>query len=71
MEFKTLSYLDDEGKLSSEYKHTIPDAEIIKGYTTMLVTRLVEDRMITIQRQGVISFAMSSYGEEACAVGSA
>lgn len=55
MEIKTLTYLDNEGKLSSECKHTIPDADLIKGYETMFVTRLVDDRMITIQRQGIIS----------------
>lgn len=37
----------------------------------MLQTRLVEQRMITLQRQGIISFALSSSGEEACAVASA
>jgi 2-oxoisovalerate dehydrogenase E1 component alpha subunit len=71
MEFTALSYLDDDGKLSSSCKHSIPDADLVKGYVTMLTTRLVDERMITIQRQGVISFAMSSYGEEACAVASA
>lgn len=71
MEIKTLSYLDEEGKLPSEYKHHISGADLVRGYKTMLVTRLVDDRMITIQRQGIISFAMSSLGEEACSVGSA
>lgn len=34
-------------------------------------TRLVDERMITLQRQGLISFALSSLGEEVCAVASA
>lgn len=71
MEIATLTYLNEEGKLSSECKHIISDADLIKGYTTMVVTRLVDDRMITIQRQGLISFAMSSLGEEASAAASA
>lgn len=37
----------------------------------MIQTRLVDERMIILQRQGTITFAMSSLGEEACAVGSA
>lgn len=37
----------------------------------MIQTRIVDERMITLQRQGIITFAMSSHGEEACAVGSA
>lgn len=37
----------------------------------MCLTRQIDDRMITLQRQGTISFAMSSKGEECCAVASA
>ncbi len=37
----------------------------------MTTTRLVDDRMITLQRQGIITFAMSALGEEACSVASA
>jgi 2-oxoisovalerate dehydrogenase E1 component alpha subunit len=71
MEIKTLAYLDEEGRLSSACHYAIPDADLIRGYKTMMVTRLVDDRMITIQRQGTISFAMSALGEEACSVASA
>lgn len=71
VEIKTLSYLDEEGKLSSDCEHKISDEDLIKGYTTMMLTRLVDERMITLQRQGIISFALSSLGEEACAVASA
>ena len=71
MEITTLTFLDEEGHLSSEYKGQISDGDLIKGYEAMVITRLVDDKMITIQRQGLISFALSSLGEEACAVGSA
>lgn len=71
MQIPTLTYLDNEGNLPKDYEKKISDKDLIKGYKTMIITRLVDDRMITIQRQGVISFAMSSLGEEACAVGSA
>lgn len=71
MKIETISYLDETGKLSSKYQPVISDAELIKGYQMMVVTRLVDERMITIQRQGLISFSLSSLGEEACAVASA
>lgn len=71
MEFKMQSFLNEEGKLSKECITVISDADLVKGYRTMLITRLVDERMITLQRQGIISFAMSSLGEEACAVASA
>lgn len=71
MNIETLAYLDVEGRLTPEFAPQITDSDLIKGYKTMLLTRLVDERMITIQRQGIISFAMSSLGEEACAVASA
>lgn len=71
MTFETVSYLDENGHLSSACQHKIPNEELVKGYQTMVLTRLVDDRMITLQRQGVITFALSSYGEEACSVASA
>lgn len=67
---ETLSYLDDEGVLKSGAP-VIPDDVVVKAYEIMLQTRMVDDRMVTLQRQGTISFAMLSLGEEACAVGSA
>lgn len=70
-EFNTLTYLDEQGTLSDSFKLAVPDEVVVKGYETMLVTRLVDERMTTLQRQGIITFAMTSLGEEACAVASA
>lgn len=66
-----VSYLDETGKLAPECRRAPDDALLVKGYKIMLQTRLVEERMITLQRQGLISFALTSFGEEACAVASA
>lgn len=44
---------------------------LLRGYRVMVQTRHVDERMMTLQRQGIITFAMSSLGEEACAVASA
>jgi len=66
-----ISYLDEKGRLAEGYKPAISDEDLLKAYKTMLKTRMVDDRMVTLQRQGVITFAMSSLGEEACAVASA
>lgn len=71
LSFPIVSYLDETGKLSPEYKHGLDAEHLVKGYKTMLLTRLLDERMITLQRQGTISFAMSSLGEEACSVASA
>lgn len=71
MQISTISYLNEKGILSKECKHQIAGDVLIRGYETMVQTRSVDDRMITLQRQGSISFALSSLGEEACAVASA
>ncbi len=69
--FSTLSYLNENGELSPACKHYIDEKILIQGYQTMSLTRLVDEKMITLQRQGTISFALSSLGEEACSVASA
>lgn len=69
--FETLTFLSPEGVLSPQCPIKISDDILVKGYKTMVVTRHIDERMITLQRQGSISFAMSSLGEEACAVASA
>lgn len=68
---ETISYLDLEGQLHPDCQCKITNDNLVKGYKIMMLTRLVDDRMITLQRQGIISFAISSLGEEACVVASA
>jgi 2-oxoisovalerate dehydrogenase E1 component alpha subunit len=68
---KPISYLSPEGVLAPDCPVDISKDILIKGYKTMVLTRHVEERMITLQRQSVITFAMCSLGEEACAVASA
>lgn len=69
--FETISFLDPQGILNPSCTHVIDDEKLVHIYHTMLKTRLLDERMITLQRQGTISFALSSLGEEACAVASA
>lgn len=71
MSFPTVQYLNEEGVLASDCPQMIPEEILIKGYKIMLLTRYVDERMITLQRQGTITFALSSLGEECCAVASA
>ncbi|MBS4167939.1 thiamine pyrophosphate-dependent enzyme [Parachlamydia sp. AcF125] len=71
MQISTISYLNENGVLSRECQHSIPEEVLVRGYETMLLTRSIDERMITLQRQGSVSFALSSSGEEACAVASA
>jgi pyruvate dehydrogenase E1 component alpha subunit len=71
MGIPTFAYLDEQGNLSPTCHIAIESDTLLKGYKAMLVTRMVDERMIILQRQGIISFALSSAGEEACSVASA
>lgn len=71
MTITTITYLNTQGELPADYKPQISLKYLLKGYKAMLLTRHIDERMITLQRQGLITFAMSSLGEEACSVASA
>jgi 2-oxoisovalerate dehydrogenase E1 component alpha subunit len=69
IKINTISYLDEHGNLKENCHSSISDEILVKGLKVMLFTRLIDEKMITLQRQGTITFAMSSLGEECCAVG--
>lgn len=71
MTIEMIQYLDEYGILVETAPHSIADATLIKIYQTMLTTRHLDERVITLQRQGAISFALSSLGEEGSVVSSA
>lgn len=66
-----IAFLDCEGNLSPDCLKPPSEAILLKGYKTMLLTRHFDERMLTLQRQGVISFSLTAFGEEACSVASA
>lgn len=71
MDFPTLHFLEIDGSLLAKPEYCPSNLELVEMYTTMWKARLVDERMVTLQRQGAISFALSSLGEEACSVASA
>lgn len=66
-----IHFLENNGTLLEKPAFCPTDAELVKMYWEMWKARLVDERMVTLQRQGSISFALSSLGEEACSVASA
>jgi pyruvate dehydrogenase E1 component alpha subunit/2-oxoisovalerate dehydrogenase E1 component alpha subunit len=50
---------------------TLDKADLIRLYTEMLRLRLLDQRMLTLQRQGRIGFYGTATGEEAAVIGSA
>lgn len=58
--------LDDEGKVLSGVKvPEIPEEDLLRLFDVMLMVRIVDDRMMRLQRQGRLGFYMKSIGEEA------
>jgi pyruvate dehydrogenase E1 component alpha subunit len=67
-----VSILADDGTVKPGTRAPeIPDEVALKLYRGMLQVRLVDDRMMKLQRQGRLGFAMSSLGEEATHFGAA
>ena len=63
--------LDDEGFAHGPWDPQLSPQRLIEGLRALLLTRLYDDRMYRVQRQGKTSFYMKSLGEEAVAVGAA
>jgi len=61
--------LDEEHRAVGPWDPHLDAAELQVALRHMLLTRLFDDRMQKIQRQGRISFYIKSTGEEAVAVG--
>jgi 2-oxoisovalerate dehydrogenase E1 component alpha subunit len=61
----------DDGSLDPAFDPRLSEAEVSGLYRAMLRTRLLDDRLTTLQRQGRIGFHIGSLGEEAAILGSA
>jgi len=58
--------LDDEGKVLPGAKvPQVADETLLKIFDTMMLVRIMDDRMMRLQRQGRLGFYMKSIGEEA------
>ena len=60
--------LDDDGRAQGPWNPHLEPEELQVALRHMLLTRLFDDRMQRMQRQGRISFYMKSTGEEAVSV---
>lgn len=72
LQIPMLQILKEDGTLHKGAK--VPDIDkdlALKMFDTMQFIRILDERMIAAQRQGRISFYLSSLGEEAASIGSA
>src|SRR5262249_4870731 len=65
-----VTFLEEEGALVAGRSPPMPDAKAAELYRHMLRSRLFDDRMLKLQRQGRIGTFAPSFGQEACQVGS-
>lgn len=61
----------DDGTVDPAHDPGISDAELVSLYTAMVRVRILDDRLVSLQRQGRIGFHIGSIGEEAAILGSA
>jgi len=58
--------VDEEGRVvSGATVPDIPDEDLARLYESMMLVRIVDERMMRLQRQGRLGFYMKSLGEEA------
>ncbi len=72
MNLEVIKVLDDDGRVVRPDRDPgLPEATLRKMYETILLSRLLDERLLRLQRQGRIGFYLTSTGEEAVAVGAA
>ena len=71
-EFPLYRLVDEDGSLVGDASEAaLPDEAILRLYRWMVLERSLDERMITLQRQGRIGFYIGSIGEEATVFGTA
>jgi 2-oxoisovalerate dehydrogenase E1 component alpha subunit len=70
-EFPLHRIVAEDGTVASEAATLLPDAVVSRLYRWMVLNRALDERMISLQRQGRIGFYIGSIGEEASVIGSA
>jgi pyruvate dehydrogenase E1 component alpha subunit len=66
----TLRFLSEDGTLAASAP-AIPDADLVRMFRHMLGMRVLDQRMLSLQRQGRIGFYGTATGQEAAVTGSA
>jgi 2-oxoisovalerate dehydrogenase E1 component alpha subunit len=63
--------LREDGTLDPVHDPKLDDALVQRLYEHMVLVRILDDRLVTLQRQGRIGFHIGSLGEEAAILGAA
>lgn len=71
MSEKRRSILNEDGSCAEEFRNLVPDDDLLAIIRTILLNRVMDRRLMMLQRQGRLSFYMTSAGEEVVTVGTA
>ena len=63
--------LNEDGSLVPEYDPRLSEQQVVELYRHLSRTRILDERLLTLQRQGRIGFHVGSLGEEATIIGAA
>ena len=70
-EFPLVTVLRDDGSVDASLMPKVSEEEVKHLYRLMVLNRILDERLTTLQRQGRIGFHIGSVGEEASIIGSA
>ncbi len=72
VKLEVIRVIDDDGKVvHPEREPALTGDELRRLFRTMLLVRLLDERMLLLQRQGRMGFYLTSLGEEATHIGAA
>ena len=72
MKLEVIRVIDDDGKVvHPEREPALTGDDLRRLFRTMLLVRLLDERMLLLQRQGRMGFYLTSLGEEATHIGAA
>ena len=71
MTSKALMIIEKDGRAAKDKDPNLSPEVLRKLYTTMVTTRIMDERALALQRQGRIGFYLMSTGQEASHIGSA
>nr|WP_321441597.1 thiamine pyrophosphate-dependent dehydrogenase E1 component subunit alpha [uncultured Hyphomonas sp.] len=63
--FSLIRTLDDSGAAVGDWRPNLAEGDLVRVLKAMVLTRVFDERMFKMQRQGKTSFYMKSRGEEA------
>jgi pyruvate dehydrogenase E1 component alpha subunit len=66
-----VQFLDADAELRPGAEFPLPDDEVRAAFRWMVFSRLLDERVVSLQRQGRVGTYAAAYGQEAAVVGSA